>query len=71
MTFTEIRQHYPNEWMLIEFTELDEELGVVAGHVVAHSPRKTDIYQKLMELDNEKIAIEFTGDQPEEPAYFL
>jgi hypothetical protein len=71
MTFTEIKQHYPNEWVLIEFTELDEELGVVEGRVVAHSPRKTDIYQKLIELDNEKIAIEFTGDQPEEPAYLL
>jgi hypothetical protein len=71
MTLTEIKQYYPDEWVLIEFTELDDDLQVVEGQVIAHSPQKTEIYQKLIELDSEKIAIEFTGDQPEEPAYLL
>ena len=57
--------------MLIEFTELDEELRVVEGEVIAHSPSKEEIYKKLLELENEQIAIEFTGETPEEPAYLL
>ncbi len=71
MTLAEIKQRYPNEWVLIEFTQLDEELSVVDGYVVAHSPNKAEIYQKLIDLENERIAIEFTGEQPEEPAYLL
>ncbi len=57
--------------MLIEFAELDEYLKVVDGSVIAHSPSKEAIYKKLVELENEKIAIEFTGDMLKEPAYLL
>ena len=71
MRLEEIKQLYPDEWVLIEFAELDEELKVVEGAVIVHSRNKQEIYKKLLELDNEKIAIEFTGDMPEEPAYLL
>ncbi len=71
MTFEEIKQQFPEEWVLIDFTQLDEELKVVEGEVIAHSPNKEAIYKKLLELENEKIAIEFTGEMPEEPAYLL
>ena len=71
MTLEEIRQQYPDEWVLIEFTELDEELKVIEGEVIAHSSNKEEIYQKLLELENEQVAIEFTGEVPEEPAYLL
>lgn len=71
MNLKEIAQAYPDEWVLIEFTELDDELRVVDGHVIAHSPHKADVYQKLIGLDTENVAIEFTGEKPEEPAYLL
>jgi len=71
MTLEEIRKHYPNAWVLIEFTELDDELNVIEGWVIAHASNKEDIYKKLRELENDKIAIEFTGEMPEEPAYLL
>jgi hypothetical protein len=71
MTFEEIKRQHPNEWVLIEFTELDEDLKVVEGTVVAHSPSKEVIYKTLLELENERIAIEFTGDTVPEPAYLL
>lgn len=71
MTFEEIIRQYPSEWVLIEFTTLDEELKVVDGEVVAHSPSKEDIYKQLATLDRDKIAIEFTGEILEEPAYWL
>ena len=71
MTLEEIIRQYPSEWVLIEFTTLDEELKVVDGEVVAHSPSKADIYKQLVILDRDNIAIEFTGEMPEEPAYWL
>jgi hypothetical protein len=69
MTLEEIRKAHPDEWVLIEFTELDEELKVIEGEVLAHSPNKSEIYQKLPELDNQRIAVEFTGEVLEGPAY--
>ncbi|MFQ5873482.1 MAG: hypothetical protein ACE5JL_06735 [Dehalococcoidia bacterium] len=71
MTLEEITQQYPHEWVLIEFTELDDELKVVEGKVIAHSPSKEKMYQELVGLEHDKVAIEFTGDMPEEPAYWL
>lgn len=71
MTLEEIKQRYPDQWVLIEFTELDEELKVVKGKVIAHAPSREEIYKKLVELESERIAIEFTGEMPKEPAYLL
>jgi hypothetical protein len=71
MTFEEIKQKYPNQWVLIEFTELDDELKVVNGEVIAHSPSKAEINKKLIGLRNEKIAIEFTGEWPSGMGYLL
>jgi hypothetical protein len=71
MTLEEIQQQFPQEWVLIEFTELDEDLKVVDGQVIAHSPSKENIYKKLLEVKSENIAIEFTGEMPKEPAYWL
>jgi hypothetical protein len=63
MTLQEIYQRHPNEWVLIEFTELDDEFNVVDGEVVAHSPSKEEIDKVLMTVDYEKLAIEFTGER--------
>jgi hypothetical protein len=71
MTFEEIKQLYPNEWVLIEFNALDDDLKVTDGQVIAHSTDRREIDQRLMTLRNEKIAIEFTGDQDTEEAYLL
>jgi hypothetical protein len=71
MTLDEIKQYYPNEWVLIEFTALDEELKIVDGEVLAHSPSRDDIDEKLMMLKNEKIALEFTGEEDIAEAYLL
>ena len=43
MRLEEIKEQYPNEWVLIEFTELDDELKVVDGRVLAHSPSRDQI----------------------------
>jgi hypothetical protein len=71
MTLDEIKQCYLHEWVLIEFTALDEELKIVEGQVLAHSPSRDDIDQQLMAFKNEKIAIEFTGEADVAEAYLL
>jgi hypothetical protein len=62
MRFDEIKEQYPNEWVLIEFTELDDELKVADGKVIAHSGSRDEIEKELMVLKNGKIAVEYTGE---------
>lgn len=71
MTLEEIKQQYPNQWVLIEFTQLDDELRVVDGEVIAHSPSRDEIEKRLATLRNEKIAVEFTGDGDTGETYLI
>lgn len=66
MKISEIKQKYPNQWVLIEYEELDEQLNVKEGLVVAHSPNKEEIYKSLITLKGKNIAIEYTGEFPED-----
>ena len=61
-------QGYKGEWLLIEFKKLDENLNVLDGKVVAHSPNKEEVYKKQLELKNKNLAIEYVGDPPEDLA---
>jgi hypothetical protein len=71
MRLDEIKQQFPNEWVLIEFTELDDELKIVDGKVIAHSPSRAEIEKELVRLKNPKIAIEYTGEGDTGEAYLL
>ena len=71
MTLEEIKQQYPNQWVLIEFTQLDDELTVVDGKVLAHSASRDEIEKELTTLRNEKIAVEFTGEGDTGEAYLI
>jgi len=66
MEMAEIRKRYRNEWVLIEYTKLDDELNVVEGVVIAHSKDREEIHKAQMELKNKKLAIEYLGEIPEE-----
>jgi hypothetical protein len=64
----EIRAQYAGQWLLIEYQELDEQLNVVAGEVVAHSPDKEEIYKRLLETQGKNIAIEYAGELSQDVA---
>jgi hypothetical protein len=65
MTLTEIRERYKGKWVLIEFHELDRNLEVVDGDVIAVANSKEEIYGKLLTEGREKdTAIEYCGDWP-------
>jgi hypothetical protein len=71
MTFEEIKLHYDGEWVLIAYTETDEDLQVVKGKVIAHSANKEDIYQALESATDQPLAIEYMGQVPEDLAFIL
>ena len=64
----EILKQYKDEWVLIEYTKLDEELNVVEGRVLAHSPRKEELYALLSKFKGKNFAIEYTGALPKDVA---
>ena len=61
MTFEEIKQNYDGEWVLIAYSETDENLPVMKGKVLAHSLNKEEIYQALESATEEHLAIEYMG----------
>jgi hypothetical protein len=65
---TEILKQYKDEWVLIEYSQLDAELNVVEGRVLAHSPRKEDLYALLPKFKGKNFAIEYTGELPKDVA---
>jgi hypothetical protein len=71
MTFEEIKLRYDGEWVLIAYTETDEDLQVVKGKVIAHSANKEDIYQALESATDQPLAIEYMGQVPEDLAFIL
>ncbi|MBI3660708.1 hypothetical protein HY230_09605 [Candidatus Acetothermia bacterium] len=62
MKLAEILKQYRDEWVLIEYTQLDEELNVVEGLVLAHSSRKEDLYALLPQFKGKNFTIEYTGE---------
>ncbi len=67
----EIIQRYPNEWVLIAYTDLDEELNVVKGEVLAHSPDYDLLYENSLPRKGKSVAIEYTGTDRLNLAGFL
>ena len=71
MTFEQIEQNYNGEWVLIAYSETDEELKVIKGKVIAHSANKEDIYRALDKAVEQPLAIEYMGQIPEDLAFIL
>ena len=65
LTLEEIFSLYPDEWVLIAYTELDEDLSVIRGEVLAHSPERDLLYNNALSRKGKSVAIEYTGPIPE------
>ena len=70
MKMEEILKKYRDQWLLIEYTTLDENLNVMEGKVFAHSPNKEKIYAELMKTKGKNVAIEYGGKLPEVAVMF-
>lgn len=64
MELNDIHKRYKGEWLLVEYEQLDEDLNVVRGKVLAHSRDKNEIFQQLVQIKGKNIAIEYAGAAP-------
>ncbi|MEG5050001.1 MULTISPECIES: hypothetical protein [unclassified Microcoleus] len=71
LSLEEIFSLYPDEWVLIVNPELDEELNVIRGEVLAHATERDEIYSKLSLRNGKSVAIEYTGSIPDNIAVML
>lgn len=65
MTVCEIKEHYDNEWILLEDPVLDERKLVAGGKVRCHSKNRDDVYNKAVELRLRHSTFHYTGPTPE------
>ncbi len=71
LTLAEIKEKYPQQWVLIAYTERDEYLNVIRGEVLAYSPDCDDIDNYLPYTKGKAVAMEYTGPIPEEIGFFM
>lgn len=62
LTFKEICQHYPNQWVLVINPELDSNLNLIEGEVIYNTSDKQDLYDHLYLCGDANSALEYTGD---------
>jgi hypothetical protein len=71
LSFGEIEQRYDGEWVLIAYTELDENLKPIAGEVIAHSIDRDVVYDAIGHRGDRGVAIECFVKVPEDMAFIL
>ncbi len=52
-----MKRKFKGEWVLIEYTELNDNLEVVEGEVIAHSPDKDFIYREQLRYKDKQLAL--------------
>ena len=57
--------------MLIAYTEMDEDLNVIRGEVLAHSPEGDLLYNNPLSRKGKSVVREYTGPIPEDLAAML
>ncbi len=63
LTLQEMSDRYNGEWLLIAYTELDENMIVVRGEVLAHSPNQSDVYDALPIAKGRNVAFEYIASR--------
>lgn len=71
LSFEEIKKRYYGEWLLIAYTEMDEDMNVLQGEVLAHSPDRDEVYRAISSRGGRAVALEYVGDIPEDYAVML
>jgi len=68
MDIAKIKKQYRNQWVLIEYTQLDKHLRPKAGRVIAHAANKDEIYKALLDTRGKNVSLEFYGTIDEDTA---
>jgi len=60
-TITEFEKKYPNEWILVDILELDEQNEPKTGQLLGHSPSRQAIYDYAKTIDMGFPFVEWTA----------
>ncbi len=71
LTWEQMTQRFQGEWLLIVEAELDEQMGIIQGQVLAHCSNQDDIYNALPLRKGRSASIEYVGEMPEGLAFIL
>jgi hypothetical protein len=70
LTLEQMQQQYHDEWLLIAYTDLDHDLIVRSGEVLAHASNADDLYKLLPQYHQDRpIAFEYIGEVPSDFAF--
>jgi hypothetical protein len=71
LTIKQMHKCYENEWLLIAFTEVDDDFNVLKGEVLAHSKDRDEVYRAFDRRQGKSVAVEYTGQIPADLACLL
>ena len=61
LSLSEIRKRYVSQWVLLEDPETNDLLEVERGKVLWHSPDRSELYRRAVELKPKSSAILYAG----------
>lgn len=67
----EIESRYAPDWVLIGDIETREDLSLVSGQVLFHSPDRDEVYRKLDEFEPGRYAVRCLAPWPEDTVFVL
>lgn len=71
LTLAEIHDRFPSEWILVADPELDDQLEIIRGRVVAHSKDRDEVDLEAVRRKLKASAFLYTGEIPEGTAVIL
>jgi hypothetical protein len=71
LSFSEIKERFVSEWVLIGDPETDEDLNIKKGKTLWHSKDRDEVYRKAREIQPAHSAIIYTGKLPDNVAVIL
>ena len=71
LTLSQMEARYPDEWLLIESPELDDDMEIIKGRIIAHSPDRALVFQYDKQHRPRSAAYLFTGALPDAMAVNL
>ena len=60
ITWEEMKQQFPNEWLVIVDFDVDDSGHLLAGVVERHSPQKQEVYR--LPARQQSTAFRYTGE---------
>ncbi len=71
LSFSEIKERFDSEWVLVGDPEIDDDFSVKQGVVLWHSKDRDEVYRRAREMHPSHSAILYTGKLPDDVAVVL